>query len=341
MSTTDSRHATNDAGESGPFDSSRDGANSQQAIDVSSPSRHAPAGPIVQPPMLQPISTVEAAAALNSDQSNMLASPTGYPADRLNLPQQQGQAPPDTQLTLALLLWDPVLQTLAAGLDDVESTRIAQANRYRILTTDAEDSDGEVRGFGLAKDHPAVAALEAQLHTLEFLDKQMTKALSKQLRAHPLYPWIKGQHGLGDKTVARLLAAVRDPYWNDLHDRPRTVGELFAFCGVAGPGLRRQRGKLLNWSPDARKRLWIIATGTVKVGGPYREVYDAGRVRYADKTHTAPCVQCGGKGSPAAEGTEWRDGHKHAGAVRLVMREVLRDLWMQSRDLYASKEMAA
>lgn len=260
-----------------------------------------------------------------------------------HVPERQGQFSnsPRGHRCTALLLWDPVLQTLAAGLDDVESTRVAQANRYRILTTTAEDSDGDVRGFGLSEDHPAVAALQAQLGTLEFLDKQMSKALAKQLRAHPLYPWVKATKGLGDKTIARLLGAIRDPYWNDLHDRPRTVGELFAYCGVAGPGLRRARGQKSNWSPDARKRLWIIATTIVKVGGTYRAVYDAGREQYAEKLHTEPCAQCGKKGEPASTGTPWRDGHKHAGAVRLVMRAVLRDLWTGSRAIYEANGAAS
>jgi hypothetical protein len=279
-------------------------------------------------------------AAFNSDPAMYSSSPDGSTPDRSNVPEQQGQVVPADRsipgghFTRALLLWDPVLQTLADGLDDIESTRIAQANRYRILTTTKPDEDGEVRGFGLAENHPAVVALDAQLKTLEFLDASMTKALRKQLKAHPLYPLVTRTKGLGDKTVARLLAAVRDPYWNDLHDRPRTIGELFAFCGVAGPGQRRQRGMKVNWNPDARKRLWIMTGPIIRGDGPYRAVYDAGRERYADKTHTTPCAQCGKKGQPAPEGSEWRDGHKHAGAIRLVMREILRDLWTESRAIY-------
>lgn len=203
-----------------------------------------------------------------------------------------------------------------------------------MLTTVTEGKDGEERGYGLPDDHPSVVALSAQLQTLEFLDHEMTKALQKQLRTHPLHPWIKAQKGLGDKTIARLLATIGDPYWNTLYERPRTIGELFAFCGVAGPGQKRQRGQKSNWNPDARKRLWIITGPIIRGSGPYRAVYEAGREQYADKVHTAPCAQCGKKGQPAEPGTEWRDGHKHAGAIRLVMRAILRDLWTQARAIH-------
>lgn len=265
--------------------------------------------------------------------------PTGRSAAASTVvPQPQAQNAADNQKSRGLLLWDPILQTLADGLDDIEQTRIAQHNRYRILTTSDPDGDGETRGFGLPDDHPAVAALAAQLQTLDFLDKQMTKALEKQLRTHPLHPWVKRQKGLGDKTIARLLAAVRDPYWNDLHNRPRTIGELFAFCGVAGPGQRKQKGHKVNWNPDARKRLWIITGPIIRGNGPYRAIYDQGREKYADKTHTTSCAQCGKKGQPAQPGTPWRDGHKHAGAIRLVMREILRDLWTEARVIYETQD---
>jgi hypothetical protein len=37
--------------------------------------------------------------------------------------------------------------------------------------------------------------------------------------------------GIGSKQGARLLAALGDPYWSSLHNRPRTVSELWAYCG--------------------------------------------------------------------------------------------------------------
>jgi hypothetical protein len=138
----------------------------------------------------------------------------------------------DTQVVPALSLFDPLLSTLASGLDDVEKTKNQQGNRYRQLTRTAVDKDGEERGFGLDDSHPAVAAIAAQIDALEALNKAMTKALERQLKQHPLWPWFEAQRGVGPKSAARLLHAIRDPYWNDLHDRPRTVSELWAFCGL-------------------------------------------------------------------------------------------------------------
>lgn len=229
-------------------------------------------------------------------------------------------------------LYNPILATLAESVSDLEASRKAMANRLRALTSTKPDKDGLTRAFGLPLDHPSVVALQFSFTTLETAEKAAVKALEKELRNHPLWPWIKAQNGLGDKTIARLLAAIGDPYWNDLHNRPRTIGELFSFCGVAGPGQRKRKGERVTWSPEARMRIHVIIDPIIKNRrSPYRAVYDAGRDRYADHLHTETCVRCGPAGKPAPVGSPWPLAHQHAAALRLVKREVLRDLWAAAK----------
>lgn len=312
-------------------------------------------------------------------------TPVGSNVDSTVPMVHAGSNEPHTHGGAGMVLFDPLLSTLASGLDDIEKVRIAQGNRYRQLTRTGEDKDGEERGFGLDANHPAVAALDGQLAKLVDLETAMAKALAKQLKSHPLHPWIKAQCGLGDKQVARLLAAIRDPYWNDLHGRPRTVSELWAFCGLhvlpvghlsigdqtrhasgakpaadqmpfgtqtsdvggskdsdtdqtrleaqssnVGVAPRRKRGQKANWSTDAKTRIYLIAESCMKNrNSPYRKVYDDGRAKYAESVHAVACAPCA-----ALPGAPLRDGHKHARAMRLVMKAVLRDLWIESRRLY-------
>lgn len=274
-------------------------------------------------------------------------------------------------------LRDPVIGVLADVLDDLEKVRIANANRVRILTRNEADSDGENRGFGLTEDHPEVAKLIASVDSMGKLEHDAILNLQRALRKHPLAAFQKRHKGLGEKQFARLLAVLGDPYWNDLHQRPRTVSELWAYCGfhvirtsgtsqvprdtqsaTAGAGSnvhpdgqkgsdsqgpfavgvapKRTRGQQSNWNETARKRVWVIASAMPKFpGGHYEQVYRVAREKYADATHPADCVRCcGPAGKPAKAGSDLSDGHKHARAIRIVAKELLKDVWRESRDLY-------
>lgn len=265
----------------------------------------------------------------------------------------------------------PLLALLADALDDIERTRIANENRLRQLTRDQADSDGEERGFGLTLDQPQVAALADVVEALGKLEHQSTLNLQRAVRKHPLGPWVKATVGVGEKQGARLLAAIGDPYWNTLHDRPRLVSELWAYCGLhvhlavqsmranqqaadgggkqgdpgqstpelhsalAGVAPTRARGQRANWSTTAKTRAYLVAESCIKQArSPYRAVYDDGRKKYADATHTAPCRRCGPSGKPAAVGTPLSAGHQHGRAMRLVSKEILKDLWRESKRLH-------
>ncbi|OHV42267.1 hypothetical protein BBK14_11355 [Parafrankia soli] len=270
-------------------------------------------------------------------------------------------------------------------VDDLERTRIAAENRLRQLTRDEVDSDGVMRGFALGDREAAPYA--AMVEQLAKVEHAAVLELQRRMRKHPLGPWVKAQIGIGEKQAARLIAAIGDPYWNDLRERPRTVSELWAFSGYhvlpagqtrvdahssraggaqlgsdtghftfgtqpvdAGVAAVRRRGQRANWSATAKMRTWVIASKCVMFTGapdkngnptphsPYRDVYDAGRGKYAEALHPAPCIRCGPAGKPAAAGSPLSDGHKHARALRLVAKAILRDLWAAARDLHEAEQ---
>lgn len=313
-----------------------------------------------------------------------------------------GQTPPAeaneiaTPRATALRLADPLLALLADALDDLERTRIANENRLRQLTRAEADSDGELRGFGYDLDEPAVARLAGIVAGIAKLEHEATLNLQRAMRHHPLGGWVKVTVGVGEKQAARLLAAIGDPYWNTLHDRPRTVSELWAYCGLhtlpvashalhesqgglAGDGSQtrpdqstigtrssrvgatdrgdpdqsihdahsavvkvaptRARGQRINWSTAAKMRVFLIAESCMKNrNSPYRAVYDDGRAKYVDAVHQTACRRCGPSGKPAEAGTALSAGHQHMRAMRLVMKEVLKDLWKAAREIHGDSD---
>jgi hypothetical protein len=249
---------------------------------------------------------------------------------------------------LGPILADPTLAMCADVVDDLERVKIANQNRLRTLTATNE------HGHGLTLEHPDIKRLASLVKALDDAEHQATLNLSRVMRHHPLGAWVKASKGVGEKQAARLLASIGDPFWNDLHNRPRKLRELYAFCGMsvvgtsarftiesqgdhgAGSAPTKQRGERVTWSPDARMRLWLIASKCVMVGhgGPYRAIYDEGRTKYADALHAVECKRCGPKGKPAQPGSPLSAAHQHARAIRLIAKLILRDLWTESQRLH-------
>lgn len=241
------------------------------------------------------------------------------------------------------ILADPLLALAADVLDDLERVRIANENRLRQLTRAAVDTDGVERGFGLDEAHPDVARLAALVAELVKAEHTAELNLKRMMRSHPLGAWVSRTKGVGEKQAARLLAAIGDPYWNDLHDRPRLVSELWSFAGYGDAAQQvRRRGVKSNWSADAKMRAYLVSVSCVKTSGPYREVYDQARARYAEAVHDNACVRCGPSGHPAAAGSPLSAGHQHARAVRAMSKEILRDLWREAKAIHdAGGQVAA
>lgn len=178
--------------------------------------------------------------------------------------------------------------------------------------------------------------------------------LEKAVKTSPLGPWIIAQKGVGLKQAGRLLGTVGDPYWHsgyyetgeiDKHgdsvtkayDRPRTVSELWSYCGYGvrnGEAPRHRKGQQGNWNDSARMRAWNIAGACLKAQGDYAQVYYAAREHYENAVHGQDCVRCGPAGKPALAGSPLSLAHQHARGLRKVAKEFLKDMWRESKRLH-------
>lgn len=289
---------------------------------------------------------------------NVMEAPTSPPgqlqADPIHL-ALAGRGP---------ILRDQALGFLATTVADLETLRMGLAARYNLLIqpTDVLDKDGVARGFGLEPSNPMVQTLKniavgiggeptkrerlagkviGNGETAGSLEYAAIKELKAQMKRHPLGPWLADpkRKGVGEKTLARLLNEIGDPYWNDLYNRPRTLGELYAYTGmhvVDGQSPRRRKGQKANWNNEARKRLWLIVSAVIyHKDGYYGQYWDLAMEKYADATHSYECAQCSPKGKPPAPaGSELSKGHKRARAQRLTAKRILEDIWEASRDIH-------
>lgn len=204
------------------------------------------------------------------------------------------------------------IRTLGSLLDDLERVRVMNGNRIGAME----------REYGEALPHLHV--IQDQLAAVEH---EAELELVRAWRKHPLAAWAKTRRGVGEKSIARLVAVIGDPA-----DRPN-VAKLWAYCGHGDParagGIPKgatQEELFKRGNPKAKKQTWLIATSLLKAGN--RGVYDAAREKYAEAVHDKPCRRCGPAGKPAAVGSPLSDGHKHARALRATGKAFLKDLWI-------------
>lgn len=137
--------------------------------------------------------------------------------------------------------------------------------------------------------------------------------------------WQATTIGIGEPGLARLLGHIGHPAWKWQHCRydgelvlaessPRSFGELVAYVGLA-PGRRRYKGMTYKeaMATGASERIGPIlhsiadAAGVKKTASPYRPIYDDARTFYNSR--------------------ESNIMKAHMRALRIVKREILRDLW--------------
>lgn len=234
-------------------------------------------------------------------QSDRAAQSGNAPAS----PTFDGHTAGDTHITSAV---EALLVILADALDDLERSRIANENRLRALQ--------QVKGLGGTR---AEATLADLVDVLARAEHDATLSLRRAMRQHPLGGWVKRNVGIGEKQGARLLAAIGDPAWNAAEKRwRRGPYELYAYCGLA-PEQKRRRGVKSNWNATAKMRAHLCAESCMKtMHSPFRAVYDRERVKWAER--------------------ETSDLHKHNHALRVVAKEILKDLWREARRIQVQRE---
>lgn len=257
-------------------------------------------------------------------------------------------------------LFDPSLYMLASLLDDIEGIRKANGNRTRILTTDEPDEDGVVRGFGLDATHPVVATLDALSTQLDGLEHGAILALNRAMRAHPLATYQKQAKGVGEKQLARLLAAIGDPYLRTMPDgttQPRTVSQLWAYSGLhtlpSGHGAADSLddGATGGQTHPAGTNLAAAPVPVPSLPGDHFAAKRQKGVKANWSTDAktrayliaTSCIKQDGdyrkvydarRATTAATHPDWTSGHSHNDALRIVSKRILRDLWRAARDYH-------
>lgn len=205
------------------------------------------------------------------------------------------------------------LRTTAEMLEDVQKSRISNANRVESATVSA----------------PLYAAVIGRLRDTEQELSKVLVGMYREVAPASVVSWQEATPGVGAHLLARLLGHLGDPreaqpkFWaesaegkhgdaespkralQDGEPFERTVGQLWQYCGH-GRALRPRKGMSQEeafqlGNPRCKMLVHLIAEGVVKAQvrkqgdgsrtalGELGRFYLAEKARYAAKTHSGPC----------------------------------------------------
>jgi hypothetical protein len=219
--------------------------------------------------------------------------------------------------------FDPsILIDLVELREDVQNLRVAIENRVRAIVQSG--------------NQPLVAQLSL-VASLAEAEQEYQGKIEYEWALHPLAEWTETVQGLKSGMAVGTLVAylggdvltayphhwagtgeqrvlVADPSYQ------RTLAQLWAYCGVGDPALRRRKNMsseetAAGGNQRAKKQLHIIAGSFLKSNNPrYRKVYDKAKRKYARRK-------------------DWSLGHAHNAALRRVKKEFLRDLYRAAQQV--------
>lgn len=145
----------------------------------------------------------------------------------------------------------------------------------------------------------------------------------------PIWDWLIGIKGIGDKLAAQLLARI--DYIGPTQERPdnfATVSKLWRFAGFAvidGKAEKSVDGETRHYDGKLKGICWNIVASFIKQQTPvYVDIYYAEKARQR-QLHPEK-IKVNGK-------WKYNDGHLHRRAWRKMIKAFLKDLWLKWREL--------
>lgn len=209
------------------------------------------------------------------------------------------------------------LRVIAEMFEDIQRVRIAVENRVNHAPIDPD-------------------LIRARLEGLHQSEHQMALLLRRTFRrvVEPeIVGWQAATIGIGEHMLARLLGVIGHPVHTKVHEwqgegenrvlvvkgeMERRVSDLWSYCGHGDPTRRKRKGMTAEeafalGNPRAKMLVHLMAEACLKAKArsPYGPVYDWARAKYEDR--------------------DWTPLHQHNAALRLVGKEILRDLWTVAR----------
>ena len=230
-----------------------------------------------------------------------------------------GQAHAENHMPAAPSLLNLYVQTF----EQAQQLRLETMNRMRCWLRDSipkeqwpcKDPERSFNDKAIRTTELLPNDLRHFLEHIEQLEKDAKKIMAREVKKHPLWPWLQSIRGIDTTLAARLLHRIGSMSFP-------SPAHLWSYAGLDGPGWRQNPH---NWGLTAV--CYNIAESFQKqptLSGGYRDVYDK-RKEY--ETTKGPCDKCLGQGFEE----RCRPGHINNKARRYAVKQFLKDFWVKSQ----------
>jgi hypothetical protein len=216
-----------------------------------------------------------------------------------------------------------------------------KAKCRRLCGGDKTEADALYKSMRNGQQHPLTAHALAACQpffiardTLEAERKATEKAMAKQVKTLPVYPWAKATMGFGDLGLAQIVGECGDL---SIYSNPAKVWKRMGLAVIGGERQRRVTGADAiehGYSPSRRSIIWNIGDSMIKCSASeYRALYLERKETEKAKAEAEGLTVVPAAKIPAKTKDAYRsEGHVHARAKRYMEKRLLRNLWRAWRD---------
>ena len=194
----------------------------------------------------------------------------------------------------------------------LQKSRIAFGNRIAAVENGKDTMDDLTRKL-----------IEKWSDQFAILEKDCEKDLKAYLKDERIIQRMCKVKGLSYILAGKLSSMI------DIR-RADTISALWRYAGMSvvdGHAEKLVKGEKAHFNRRLKTTCYLVASSFLKCKSPYRQIYDSARQKYENYVHTVACPIC-----KKEIGEPWRDGHKHAAALRKMIKIFLAHLWMVWRE---------
>jgi hypothetical protein len=230
----------------------------------------------------------------------------------------------------------------------------AKAMCRRLMAGDKTEAEKLYKSAMNGQDHElaplAFIAMAPLLNARQVIEKSRTeveKLLTKDAKNLPAAPFIEATHGIGFMSYAGIIGESGNlgSYGN-----PAKLWKRMGLAVIKGERQQKKSGQDAiehGYSPTRRSLMWTIGDCIIKVGGPYREVYDKRKAYEQDKNERGEYAERAARQLKEKSYDKKTEAFKcysagkippaqiHMSAKRYMEKRLLRDLWRAWRDHFS------